>query len=65
MDLQEYKETRSKLRDIHNNIIDLVSQDDIIKVAKLLGTLENKQVVLESPIEQDAHMDFFCIWGNI
>jgi hypothetical protein len=64
MNLQEYKDLRKKLREIHNNILELVSQDDATKAAKLLGTLENKEIVLESPTEQDAHMDFF-VYGEI
>lgn len=64
MDLQEYKDTRHKLRDIYNNILDLVSQNDAIKASKLLGTLENREIVLESPSEKDAHMDFL-VYGEI
>jgi len=56
--LDEYKEYRKRVRDLHHNILKLVSSNDMKKVAKILGILENGNIVIESPEEQDAHMDF-------
>lgn len=57
--LEEYKNARKKVLDLHNKVLDDVSESDVKKAANILGTLKNRQIVLESPIEKDAHMDFF------
>ncbi len=44
---------------LHGNILnDYVREDDIKRAAQLFGMVENNNIVLESPIEKDALMDF-------
>src|SRR5690625_431193 len=57
--LEEYKNTRKKILDLNNKILNNVTESDVKKAARMLGTFENRRIVLESPIEKDAHIDFF------
>lgn len=56
--IEEYKRIRKRLVDIQRAILDSVTGKYMLQTAKVIGIVENKTIVFESELEQDALMDF-------
>lgn len=56
--IKEYKHIRKRLVEIHHRIIDSLTGKNILQTARVIGIVENKTIVFESELEQDALMDF-------
>jgi len=56
--IEEYKRIRERLVAIHGEILGFLNKEDIFKVAKDLGVVENRAIVFESELEREALMDF-------